>query len=301
MKRGLTFVLLMSLSLFACAEHLFEIGLHGGVSGWNTRPVYVEKRIGFHGGVQIGYTYISPYVIGLHTGLTLDNQHAGFDKANYEDSYSTTDVDNQQMKIAYTIGQLSEQSSMWSVGIPMQLAFSRENISFFVGPKVVFPFANSWRQTVDSTILTVYYPDFDNTVTQSYPLATHRGKFSQKGQLALPKTQWWLSMELNYSIPLYSKPMQYRSYLIIGAYFDYCLTKTTTSIGSRKSLMMLSDTRDGFPLERIFTPIVEAQRQGRKLIGTCNLFDVGIKLSYAIAPHTARHRSTYPCRCQKYN
>lgn len=302
MIRRLTILLLLSFSLCAHAEHLFEIGMRGGIAGWNAKSVYVDQRVGFHGGAQIGYTYISPYVIGVHTGLTIDNRHAGFGKKYYKDNYSTIDVDNQQMDINYTIMNIKEQYSIWFVGVPLQLAFSWKNISLLAGPKVVFlPFANSWKQTVDSTMLSVYYPDYDNEVTQSYPLATHRGAAELKGQLFLPKMQWWLSMELNYAIPLTSSPMRYQSYLIVGAYFDYCLSKMTGLNGKQESLMMLTDTRDGFPLERIFTPIMEANRQGEKLVGACHLLDVGIKVSYAIAPYSKRRQSSYPCRCIKDN
>ena len=59
---------------------------------------------------------------------------------------------------------------------------------------------------------------------------------------------------------------------------------------------MLTDTRDGFPLQRMLTPVMNGTRQGRELVSDCTLFDVGIKISYAISPYDA-HRKTNSCHC----
>lgn len=131
--------IVLFLPLMAHAEHLFEIGAHGGVAGWTTQPVYVRSQVGFNGGAHVYYDYLSPYVIGFRAGVTCDYHNAGVGMRNYEDHYSTIDKDNQQMEIDYTIGHLSERISMWSVGIPVQLAFSAKNVLFLVGGKAVFP------------------------------------------------------------------------------------------------------------------------------------------------------------------
>ena len=108
--------ILMVLPTMVHAEHLFEAGIHGGVAGWSSKMVYVNKQVGFQGGAQVYYTYLSPYVIGFRTGLSLDCHQAGFAKTNYEDQYTTIDVDNQRMEIDYTIGRLTERYISWSDG-----------------------------------------------------------------------------------------------------------------------------------------------------------------------------------------
>lgn len=297
MRRFFLYILLF-LPLMAHAEHLFEMGVHGGIAGWSSKPVYVHSQVGFNGGVQLYYNYLSPYVIGFRTGLTIDAHNAGFGKVDYTDHYATIDVENQQMEIDYTIGKLSERYTSYSVGIPLQLAFSKNNFLCFVGAKAVFPIATSWSQTVHNAALSVNYPAYDNRVYESFPLAASRQfDMAQEGKIQLPKVQWWASVELSYKIPLNNWSRSYRSYIVVGAYFDYCFTKYTPSQSDAISLIMLSDTRDGFPLQRILTPIMEANRQGDKLVNRCALFDAGIKISYAIAPYNPSRRQSYPCRC----
>lgn len=290
--------IVLFLPLMAHAEHLFEIGAHGGVAGWTTQSVYVRSQVGFNGGAHVYYDYLSPYVIGFRAGVTCDYHNAGVGMRNYEDHYSTIDKDNQQMEIDYTIGHLSERISMWSVGIPVQLAFSAKNVLFLVGGKAVFPITNRWKQNADDATLSVYYPAFDNRVYEAYALAASRNfAMYNEGQLKLTKVQWWLSAELSYKISLKTKSSR-RSYLIVGAYCDYCLTNYTPGRSDAISLIMLTDTREGLPLQRILTPVMEAKRQGQKLVSRMALFDVGIKLSYAIGSFTASSRTgNYPCRC----
>lgn len=297
MKRAILYILLL-LPLIAHADHLFEMGVHGGVAGFSTQPVYVNTQVGYNVGAQIYYNYLSPYVIGFRTGFTFDGHNAGFGRQNYQDQYSTIDVENQQMDIDYTIGSLSERYTTWSVGVPLQLALSQKNTLFLVGAKAVFPFATTWKQTLNHTALAVYYPDYENRVEESYPLAASRDfTMTQSGKINLQNVQWWISAELSYIIPLKIASSKSRSYIVVGAYFDYCLSKYTPAQSNAESLVMLTDTRDGFPLQRILTPVIEANRQGRKLVTDYALFDVGVKISYAISPYNSSRRASSSCHC----
>lgn len=280
------------------AEHLFEMGVHGGVAGWSSQTVYINPQAGPHGGAQLYYNYLSPRVIGFRTGLTLDWHQPAFVKKNYEDHYTTIDVENQRMEIDYTIGNLSERYNVWLVGVPLQLAFAKNNFLFLLGAKATIPLSATWHQTVEQASLSVYYPDYDNRVYESYPLAASRDfVMSQNGKLQLPKIQWWLSAELSYVIPLNNWARNHHSYILVGVYLDYCLTKYTPVYSAAESMIMLTDTRDGFPLQRVLTPVMEANRQDRHLVTRCTLFDAGIKISYALAPYNASRRQSYPCHC----
>ena len=298
MKRIYLILSLFFIPFSLRAEHLFEAGVHGGIAGWNAQSHYVNPRVGFHGGAQIYYTYLSPRVIGLRTGVTFDSHHPGFGKMNYEDHYSTIDVENLQMDIDYTIGNLYEKYSIWSVGVPVQLAFTKKRFTFYAGAKAVFPLSGQWKQTADKAALSVYYPYYDNRIYESYPLSASRDfKQENEGKMTLPKVQWWLAIELNYTIPLNTWATRFRSYIMVGAYFDYCFSKHTPSRSMAESLIMLTDTRDGFPLQRVLTPVLEANRQGRKLVTDCSLYDVGIKISYAISPYDAHSTARKSCNC----
>lgn len=298
MKRLLFSIVLILCGLGLRAQSTFELGLHGGVAGWNSRHTYISMQPGANVGLHAAYGYYSQHVIGFRIGVTADMHRAGWSKTDYTDTYTTIDVESQTMQIDYTIGSLHEMYTTWSVGIPVQIALKWKNVGFYLGPKVVFPISCSWTEKAQNASLSVYYPDYDNRVYESYPLAASRHfEMSQDGKIQLQKVQWWLAAELSYKIPLNNWSRTYRSYIVVGAYVDYCLTKYTPAKSNVESLIMLSDTRDGFPLQRILTPIMEANRQGDKLVTRCALFDAGLKISYAIAPYNPSRRQSYPCRC----
>lgn len=301
MRRVLLYIVLF-FPLVLHAEHVFEVGIHGGIAGWSSKTVYVNNTVGFHGGAQVYYNYLSPYVIGFRTGLTLDCHQPGFAKTNYVDHYATIDVENQRMEIDYTIGRLTERYTTWSVGVPLQLALSVKNFSFLIGAKAVFPMNTWWKQNVENAALSVYYPDYDNRVYESFPLAASRDfAMYNSGKLQLPKVQWWIAAELSYMIPLNARADTYRSYLVVGAYFDYSLTNYKPEHSNAECLIMLTDTHDGFPLQRVLTPVMSANRFLRQLVSQCALFDVGLKISYAISPYDrASRRRAFPCRCSPF-
>lgn len=298
MKRLLFSIVLILCGLGLRAQSTFELGLHGGAAGWNSRHTYISMQPGANVGLHAAYGYYSQHVIGFRIGVTADMHRAGWSKTDYTDTYTTIDVESQTMQIDYTIGSLHEMYTTWSVGIPVQIALKWKNVGFYLGPKVVFPISCSWTEKAQNASLSVYYPDYDNRVYDSYPLAASQDfAMTNEGKLQLPKIQWWLATELNYTIPLNSWARNYRSYLIVGVYFDYCLTKYKPSQSYTESLIILTDTRDGFPLQRILTPIMEANRQGRKLVTDGSLFDVGIKISYTISPYNPHRRSSHSCNC----
>ena len=297
--RKIGVVILLLLPVWLHAEHVFEMGLHGGVAGWNGKTEYVDRRVGAQGGAHVYYDYFSSHVIGFRLGVTIDMHNASFGKTNYEDAYSTIDVENEQMDVIYSINDLNERYTTYSVGIPLQIALTAKGFHFLAGAKAVFPLANSWKQSVRHAALAVYYPDYDNIVEESFPLAASRDfEMTQTGRLTLPTVQWWAAIEAGYAIPINNWATSYRSYIMVGAYFDYCFSKHKAAQSEAESLIMLSDTRDGFPLQRLLTPVMEANRQGRKLVREATLFDVGIKISYAISPYDrASRRRAYRCQC----
>lgn len=294
-------ILLLFLPWMAHAKHVFEIGVHGGLAGWSAQTAYVQPQVDFQGGAQLLYAYHSPYLIGFRTGLTFDSHNAAFGRKNYEDGYSTTDLDNRPMDIDYTIGNLRERYSFLSIGVPLQLALSSKRYSFFAGAKASFPLSGSWYETADKTALSVYYPDQDNRVYESFPLGASRDfRLENSGSIKLPTVQWWLSFEFNYAIRLSSPSARIRSYIIVGVYADYCLTKMkSVETPSENLVIKLTDTRDGLPLQRIFTPVHAAYRQDQKLLGEHTLFDVGIKVSYALSPYDAGRSTSRRCRCER--
>ena len=202
------------------------------------------------------------------------------------------------MQVDYSIGRLEENYSTWAFGIPVQLAITLNHFYLYAGPKIVFPFSGKWSEKAENAALSVYYPQRDNRVYNSYPLAASPSfRESQGGEYqSLPKVQYWLAAEVGYDIPIHTGRRS-NSFLSIGVYFDYSFSLIADVPSERISLLMLSDTRDGFPLHRILTPIVQSQRQGKRLVSARRPFDVGIKLSFRIAPYDPLRRNSQSCRC----
>lgn len=298
MKNRLFLIGLIVLPMMVRAQHNLELGLRGGVAGWSSGTNYVAGTPGLHAGIEAAYTFRSPYVVGFRIGLTADRHACGFGKAGYEDSYQTIDVENEVMQVDYTIGQLNEQYTIWSVGIPLQLVFAWEQVRLALGPKVVCPLSCTWSEHVRNAELSVYYPLYDNRVYEAYPLAASRNfSMDNDGTLQLPKVQVWGALEGCYTIPLDNDSRKFSSSIVVGVYVDYCFTRYTPDRSDAISLIMLTDTRDGFPLQRVLTPVMIANRQGRPLVANCALFDAGIKIAYAFSSSTSSRRTSQSCHC----
>ena len=298
MKYVQLIILFTALPLATQAEHLFEVGLRAGMANYNAQCHYVSPVPGLHGGMQISYAFHGSHIVGLRVAATVDRSQAGYSKTDYTDTYSVIDVENDPMQVDYSIGHLRESYTTWSVGIPVQLALTKKHFYLYCGPKIAFPLHCRWSETAENAALSVYYPLQDNRVYNSYPLAASPSfREAQNGTIqSLPKVQYWLATELGYDIRIHSGKRA-KSYLSVGVYFDYCFSKISADQLERMSLIMLSDTRDGFPLHRILTPVVAARRQGIRLVSSRNPFDFGIKISYRIAPYNPYGHAAYPCRC----
>lgn len=282
------------------AEHLFEAGLRAGVAGYDAQCRYVQPAPGLNAGLQLAYAYHSPRVIGFRIGATMDCHQAGFKKTDYSDTYTVIDVDDDAMQVDYSIASLREKYSTWALGVPVQLALGKKHFALYIGPKFVFPLRSRWTETAENAELSVYYPMYENRVYESYPLAASRDfQLSQSATVAksaLPKIQYWLAAELNYDIPVYTGT-RIKSYISVGIYFDYSLYSAAAEPSDRISLVMLTDTRDGFPLHRLMTPVVSAFRQNRRLVSSRNPFDLGVKIAYRIAPYNPHLQSLKTCHC----
>ena len=297
--RKITCIWILFVPLMMMAQHSFELGVRGGVAAWSSRTHYVSALPHMHAGLEIAYAYHSPQVIGFRTAITLDRHQAAFGKTNYTDTYQTIDVDNQLMQIDYTIGTLKETYAFWSVGIPVQLSFTWEQFNLSVGPKFVFPFSATWHETVNHAALSVYYPDYDNRVYESYPLAASQDfEMNERGTLSLPKIQYWLASELTYDLPLNTYSRRMHSYLTLGVYFDYCFTAQPIEHSDVESLIMLTDTRDGMPLQRVLSPVLTSSHQQTHLVSHAALLDVGIKIAYTFSPYNPFSRSARKCHCR---
>lgn len=301
MKHFKLILLFLLVSHIARADHMFEVGFRAGMAGYDAQCHYVSSAPGIHGGMLLSYAYHSSHVIGFRAGATLDCGQAGFYKTDYIDSYSVIDVEGELMQVDYSIGRLHESYTTWSVGIPVQLAITKNHFYLYAGPKIVFPFSGRWSEKAENAALSVYYPQRDNRVYNSYPLAASPSfRESQEGVFrSQPKVQYWLAAEVGYDILIHIG-RKTKSYLSIGIYFDYSFSPLSENKSDRISLLTLSDTRDGFPLHRILTSVVTAQRRGIQLVSSRQPFDFGVKFSYRIAPYNPHREANQACRCHEF-
>lgn len=282
MRRALTILMCMIASQ-AFAEHIIEIGARGGIANWSGHHTYVSGRVGGQGAIDVNYIYHSPFIIGVKMGLSVQMHRAGYGRTDYEDRYYFNDLYGDDLLVRYKIGNLREMYTRWSVSIPLQLAIQKNGVNFYIGPRIVFPFAGSWTEVAENASLSVYYPRENNTVYESVPLAASRS-FSElnSGTSKKIKPQIWGSAELSYDI-LLKEGRNKRSYLSVGIYADISFKRESIDSGTRESILMLSDMTKGFPLHRELTPIVGGNRQGQELVQNQLLYDVGIKIAYRFA------------------
>lgn len=303
-----TAILLLFLPVVAYAErfseHRVEAGLRAGLAGWDSERTYVNMQPNVHGGVEVAYAYFSPYFVCGRAGVTADIHRAGFGRHNFEDSYPEP---NQRMEIEYVLGNLRETYTTYSVGVPLQIGVRWQQLSFFIGPKIAFTVTDSasWKATVKRGALSVYYPDYDNRVYESYPLAaTRHFELEEKGRCALVepmKMEWWLAMEFNYTLYL-NTTRNHHSFLVFGLYADYAFTGRNIKAvrGDERSLVTLTLIQKPFvPLQREYNTVLGSYRNGRRLVGEQGnrLFDVGIRIAYAIAPFDRHKANPYKCNC----
>ena len=296
MKRHASIVVCLLFPLTVTAEHLFEAGLRIGLAGYHAQCTYVATIPNWHAGVQLTYSYHSPTVFGVRTGLTVDRQQAGFGKTNYTDSYTTMDVENEPMEVNYSIGRLNEVYKTWSMGLPLQLALTWKHICLYVGPKIVMPLRISWQETAEDASLSVFYPLQNNLVQESYPIAASRSFAETQSGIKKTEIQWWLSAELCYDIALYATK-RCKSYLSVGAYIDISIVPQKDEPSEQISLLTLSDTRDGLPLHRTMASIITANRQNKQLVWKYQPFNAGIKIAYRFAPYNPLKQNADKCNC----
>ena len=300
MRKSLLILFLVSCSLLHARSYL-DAGVRGGLAGLTYDCDYGGMLPGYHVAADVGYLYKSPYWIACRVGATFEASSSTYRKTDYEDQYTTIDVEEQTMQVQYTIGTLRERHSSYAVSFPAQIGFHIDRFTFLVGPRFTLPLGGKWKQTAADAALTVYYPRYDNLVEESYPLAASRNfDMEQRGDMTLPKWQCSLSGELTYDFLVASSYGKAESFLSVGVYFDAGLTTAPTYPDKdRWGILHLTDTRDGFPLSRIMTPVLEAWREEHPLVAKYGNFAVGIKVAYRLTSAPQQRRTHHGCNCDE--
>lgn len=297
MRSRVFFILLLTtqLALSQTHAHILEVGVRGGMSQVLYIPANGDSYPSMHAAFDLNYIYHSPYVIGLRTGLSLGRAGGTFGKTHYQDSYSTIDVEGATMRIGYDISRFRETHTVLAASVLLQLALSWHHWNCYIGPRFSFPLQCTWHESARNAALWVDYPDFDNRVEESVPLAASRNfDISRSGTLRLPRWNCSASLELSYDLQISANSRPLAHFLSIGVYMDWLFTSVDMPSATVESLLMLTDTRDGFPLQRLLSPAYQSLYQGKPLIDYIHYFDVGVKLSWRLSAHS---RKRYACKC----
>lgn len=297
--------LILSLFLVPCsllhARSYLELGARVGLAGLTYDSDYGGTSPGYNAALDLGYLYKSPYWIAFRVGASIEAASSSYRKTDYEDQYTTTDVEDQTMQVRYTIGTLRERHSHYTASFPIQVGFHIDKFTFLVGPRFTLPFGGTWKQTASDAALAVYYPSYNNLVEDSYPLAASPSfEMEQSGKLVLPDWQCSLSGELTYDFLISSRYGKTESFVSVGVYFDAGLmTAPTYPDNDRWGILHLTDTRDGFPLSRIMTPVLQAWREEHPLVAKFRTFDVGFKVAYRLTSAPRQRQTHHGCNCDE--
>lgn len=301
MKKLVVIVVMLLALVPTYARHFLEVGARVGLAGLTYQTDYGSTVPGYHAALDIGYLYKSPYWIAFRVGATIETASSSYRKAHYEDAYTVTDVENETMTVQYNIGVLRERHYAYTASFPIQLGFHIQRFTFLVGPRITLPLSASYKQTASDAALSVYYPKYNNLVEESYPMAASRSfEMEAKGDLKLPTYQWSLAGELTYDFLISSQYGKSESFISVGVYFDAGLTSAPTYANNEQyGILRLTDTRDGFPLTRLMTPVLQAWREEQPLVAKFGSFDVGFKVAYHLTSAPRQKRTTHGCNCDE--
>lgn len=299
MKRLIIIVLLVCPVLLHARSYL-DVAGRIGIGGLLYDCTYGGLQPGYHAALDVGYLYKSPFWITVRAGASIEAASSIYQRIDYQDKYSTIDVENQEMQVQYAIGRLRERHQAFKVSVPVQIGFYIDKFTFLVGPRFSMPLSATWKETASDASLAVYYPVLDNLVEESYPLAASKSfEMENKGELKLPKWQCSISAELTYEFRVSSDFSKMESYITVGMYFDMGLIHAQTEPNpDYYGILHLTDTRDGLPLSRVMTPVLEAWWEKVPLVTGFRSFDVGFKVAYRLTSlPTVYQPRKHGCHC----
>jgi len=300
-KKWLICLLLLVGTMLQARSYL-DVGARIGLGGLAYDCSYGGTMPGYHAAFDIGYLYKSPYWIAFRFGATIEAASSSYRKSHYEDNYTVTDVENEEMNVRYNIGVLRERHSWYDVSFPVQVGFHIDHFTFLVGPRFTLPLNGSWKETATDAALAVYYPKYNNLVEESYPLAASKSfAMEQAGDLVLRSWDCSLSGELTYDFLIHSQYGKAESFISVGVYFDAGLMTTDhrPTTNEHYGILHLTDTRDGFPLTRIMTPVLSAWREEAPLVAKYSTFSVGFKVAYHLTSAPRQRRVHKGCNCDE--
>lgn len=335
MKKWLP-ILFLALSLNAVAQSRFEMALRGGASMLMYKSDYGVMSPSYNLGVDLLYSYRSPYVVGFRGGVSVDLAQSRFNMANFHDQYTVLDNDDVMrhlLDVNYSFQTVNEAHNQIYASVPLQLGLHFGNFAIFMGPKIAVPLYATFKQELVSGKGTVtigteglegpnvpvnaYEHVFNNT-REKANYTTFQGDITGvRGLNKYKDINIMASVDVNYYIHLNKQ-----SSIGIGLYCDYALPflypkNATVSLPAgaqtwKSSLMWINDPTAahletmGHAHNSVLNALV-VNGQGvyaekMQMVSALNYLSCGVRLSYNIGGtrkeiHKHWYKDLKKCQC----
>lgn len=267
--------------------HQMELSLRGGISGLTYRSDYGGLEPGGNAGFDLAYILMGEYV-GLRIGASLDYSVSKYVASGYADGYSAVNKQGSPFDMSYKM-MLSEAHRQTYVSVPLQLGFGVGDWRLFIGPEVRYCLSARYKQSLENAAVDVYYPEYDVTIHEALVYATASQGHEQRGAIGDFQKLWYgLAAETDYQFEL----PRSENRISVGAYLHYGFNSFSVAPTDNMTLFWLTDTRDGLPVSREFTPALCANHHlsgGNQLISSFRYFDCGVKVSFLLTRSSSSH------------
>ncbi|MDD3405305.1 MAG: hypothetical protein PHH23_03455 [Paludibacteraceae bacterium] len=259
----------------------FSLVFGGGISGLT----YVSDFGGLSPAANalFGVTY-SFYIrgkAGLKFGVDLAYAGSKYEAVSYHDLYSVVDVEKDVMDVYYTVDKISERHNQWLLEIPFQLALRFDPITIDIGPKISIPIVRNYQEQLSGVDLRCYYPTYDVEIDKAIALAADKYAETTVNDKIDYFPACWISLSANFA---YSFMLKSGNELGLGVYADYALNRYKNQRTRNLSLVSITDTHDGIPVERLSESVLQSNHalSGKQVVSEFGYFCVGLKLTYDI-------------------
>ena len=278
MKRLLSIVLFIGASLWVhptwAQTSAFSVGVRGGATILNTGGTGVlDLRYSFYGDLNAGCQLGVAVGAGAGYGQIAyqGNEHSAFTRMDYLGN-----------AIDYTIDADYKQVNRFAnTEVSLLAAFRVSGFTLNIGPRFLFPFSRSAKQTITQADIIAYYPLYDVSVPNEEITGKLATPYSQACTSVTPNYNLLLSLEAGWEFVLSGSHS-----LGLQAYADIGLWYPKTVIYATEAPLI-----DVAPIETSNTPAVVSVHNAS--INPKRYIAVGVRVYYTFQLRSERSRRIF--------
>lgn len=268
----------MVASIAYCHENRFGLGLRGGVNTLLYRAQTGGSMPREHIGLDLEYAFLSDAYVGFRLGLAADYSASQFRAVPYADQYRCIDVENDEMDVAYTMSRLTEDHLQLYASLPVQLAFAYEQWTLFVGPKFMLPLYMHRQTRAYNVDLQCTYPIYESTVDDALALRAGVVSLHQSASRETLHPRLWYALSIETGWDIYRATRRRTPFgVTLSLFADIGLNAYDVPKTANLSLITLTDTRDGIPVNRVMESVLRTNQGSAALVWQYRYFTCGIK------------------------